>query len=104
VETFKHHHSFPKGILSASIISDGVSYQEGVDVTKKVLKYQGPNKDFHSSVGSRIGVLDMFPDDDREELNTVYTYLCVTDCHLRVHYLPMTCDDVFKTLTFIRQR
>jgi len=50
-----------------------------VDVTGRLLKYAGPDKDFHAGVGLRVRVLDCFPFDNTDMLRARFACLHVTD-------------------------
>lgn len=80
----------PKGVMSASMHGDG----RAVNVTARVLKYQGPLKDFHHSLGHRVGVMDMFPLDDLDELYQNFEFIRIIDAHAHMFDIPVDCDDV----------
>lgn len=76
----------PKGVLSARLQGppgSGIDH----DVTSRVLKYQGPRGDFHSGLGLRVRLQDMFPFDDHSDNGARFTHLRVLDTMARVHDL-----------------
>ncbi len=52
----------PHLVKAVCVSNDGDDY----DVTKRVRKYLGPERNFHSSKGVRLHLWDMFPFDDHE--------------------------------------
>lgn len=84
----------PRGVLAAELRS---SEGQCVDITRRLIKYQGPHKDFHASQGLRVAATDMFPSDDQEELRTTYESMRVTmleGMHITTRTIPMDCEDV----------
>lgn len=61
-----------------------------IDVTPRVLKYQGPKRDFH---GTRITVRDMFPFDDHDDNATRFSHLKVVDSFARTTEIPYESED-----------
>lgn len=91
-ETHGRHMGGPRGVMSAELRGPlGVTT---VDVTQRVLKYQGPTRDFYGATGMRVGVLDMFPSDDVEELAASFEELVVLDSHFKTHRVPIECRDL----------
>lgn len=91
----ERHRGGPKGVMAAELVGEaGVA----VDITRRVLKYQGPAKDFHRGMGARVGVTDMFPFDDTEELLHNFSELRIIDAHARVVRVPIGCDDLAAAL------
>lgn len=88
---FKKHVGGPKGVLSATLCGRWVT---GVDVTARVLKYQGPERDFHKSKGLKVGVLDLFPNDDPTELQHLFDRLELLDCRFVRHVIPINVTDL----------
>jgi len=88
----ERHRGGPKGVLAAELRARGDLV--GVDITRRVLKYQGPNRDFHAAMNLTVGVLDMFPYDDAEELKEYFYALYVVDAHAKTHIMPLTCRDI----------
>lgn len=74
---------FPLTVLAAGM--HGRGGEELLDVTRRVLKYQGPARDFH---GTPIRVRDLFPFDDRDD--AVFAFLRVIDSWARVTDVPFT--------------
>lgn len=67
------------------------------DVTDRVLRYQGPRKDFHSSSGLRVGVCDMFPLVDRADLLEEFRGLQIAHSQggrMLTTLVPMECNDI----------
>ena len=93
----ERHRGGPKGVMAAMLRARGDLV--GVDITRRVLKYQGPNKDFHSAMNLKVGVLDMFPYDDAEELKDYFHTLYVVDAQARTHIMPLVCRDIKGALT-----
>lgn len=93
-EVPEKHRGGPKGVMAAELVGDEAT----VDITRRVLKYQGPLKDFHGGMGLRVGVTDMFPFDAPAELCLNFHALRVVDAHARVVHIPVTCDDVATAL------
>jgi hypothetical protein len=50
-----------------------------VDVTQRLKKYAGPNKDFYESQGLGVRVLDCFPFDDPDHLAERFESLSILD-------------------------
>ena len=73
---------FPLTVLAASLHGD-----VDVDVTRRVLKYQGAAKDFH---GTRVTVRDLFPFDDHDDNAERFRCLRVIDSWARVTLIPYT--------------
>jgi len=74
----------PKGVLSARLQGPlGSDIQ--CDVTRRVLKYQGPRGDFHAGLGLKVRLQDMFPFDDHNDNAARFTHLRVLDTMARVH-------------------
>lgn len=89
----------PDGVLSAELVQ--TDDKRSFNVTARVLKYQGPGKDFQAGMRHRVGVYDMFPQDDPEELAATYSGVRVmhlVDGSVRTVLVPMECDDVFAAL------
>lgn len=72
---------FHLAVLAASLHGKSVDF----DVTRRVLKYQGANKDFH---GTRVTVRDMFPFDDHDDNAVRFSHLRVMDTTARVRTIP----------------
>lgn len=90
-EALERHRGGPKGVMAAELVGpDGLV----VDVTRRVHKYQGPTKDFHSGKGLRVSVLDMFPMDDTAELLDHFTVLRIVDARARLVDVPIDCPDL----------
>lgn len=87
----ERHRGGPKGVMAAELVGDGVT----VDITRRIHKYEGPAKDFHRL---RVGVTDMFPFDDADELRVNFHTLRLIDAHARVLNVPMGCDDLMVAL------
>lgn len=90
----ERHRGGPKGVMAAELVGNDVS----VNITRRVHKYEGPAKDFHGGVGLHVGVTDMFPMDDPEELHHNFHTLRIVDAHARLLTIPTTCDDVASAL------
>lgn len=93
-EVPERHRGGPKGVMAAELVGEEAT----VNITRRVLKYQGPQKDFHRGMGLRVGVTDMFPFDDADELKLNFQTMRVVDAHARVHDIPVTCDDLAAAL------
>lgn len=93
----ERHRGAPKGVMAAELVGDEAT----VNITRRVLKYQGPSKDFHRGMDLRVGVTDLFPFDDPHELRLNFHALRVVDAHARVHHVPVTCDDLAGALTAV---
>lgn len=69
-----------RGIISATLIPyahcDGAKQ---VDVTRRMKKYAGPNKDFYETQGLEVRVLDCFPFDHPEQLVERFESLSILD-------------------------
>ena len=76
---------FPLAVLAASL-HGGVD----VDVTRRVLKYQGATRDFH---GTHVTVRDMFPFDDHDDNAHRYSALQIVDTLARVRSIPYLSDE-----------
>lgn len=87
----ERHRGGPKGVMAAELVGED---DVVVDITRRVLKYQGPAKDFHAGMGARVGVTDMFPYDDAQELRANFGELRVIDAHANVLRIPLDCEDV----------
>lgn len=77
----------PRGVLSASLQGPPGSGHR-CDVTRRVLKYQGPDGDFHAGAGLRVRVHDMFPFDDHVANAAEYRHLRLIDTLAKVHDVP----------------
>jgi len=58
------------GLMKPNIVSASLlikDSEEEYDVTKRIRKYFGQNKDFNSGLGLKLFVQDMFPFDDHED-------------------------------------
>ena len=77
----------PKGVLSARL-QGPVGSNIDCDVTARVLKYQGPRGDFHTGLGLRVRLQDMFPFDDQSDNSARFSHLRLLDTMARVHDLP----------------
>jgi hypothetical protein len=84
------HRGGPRGVMAAELVGKRVA----VDVTRRVIKYQGPARDFHRGLGLRVSVMDMFPMDDGEELQAHFGALHVIDARARLQSVPISCDDL----------
>lgn len=84
------HRGGPKGVMAAELVGDDIS----VNITRRVHKYEGPTKDFHAALGLRVGVTDLFPLDDAQELRATFHTLRLIDAHARVVHVPMDCADL----------
>ena len=84
--------SGPRGILSATLIprqpkradtTADVDPPENAycstDITRRVIKYGGPAKDFHAQHGLRVRALDIFPYDDPDQLCDHFFGLRIVD-------------------------
>ncbi len=71
---------FPLTVLAASLHGE-----LDVDVTRRVLKYQGATRDFH---GTRVTVRDLFPFDDHDDNAERFEHLRVIDSWARVTAVP----------------
>lgn len=91
--------SGPRGILSATLIprqpksADPVDHADpgdppvdppenaycSTDITRRVIKYGGPAKDFHASHGLSVRALEMFPYDDPDQLCEHFFGLRIVD-------------------------
>lgn len=87
----ERHRGGPKGVMAAELVGPG---DLAVNITPRVLKYQGPAKDFHRGMGLRVGVTDLFPFDDADELKHNFSALRVVDARARVLDLPIDCPDL----------
>ena len=76
---------FPLTVLAASLHGS-----IDVDVTHRVLKYAGFNRDFH---GTRVTVRDMFPFDDHDDNAQRYTHMRVIDTLARTHTIPYASEE-----------
>lgn len=94
-EDLERHRGGPKGVLCAEMVAD----ENTVDVTPRVLKYQGPAKDFHKSLGLRVAVRDMWPKDEPEELAHMYDGLRIIDSNLHTVAVPFACEDIAEFLS-----
>ena len=92
----ERHRGGPKGVIAAEL--RGVGDCRSVDITRRVLKYQGPARDFHSAMGLRVSVTEMFPYDDAAELMHSFATLVLVDSFARTHVIPIACDDVASAL------
>lgn len=93
-EVPERHRGGPKGVMAADLVGDDIT----VNITRRMHKYEGPTKDFHSALGLRVGVTDMFPLDDAAELKATFHTLRLIDAHARVVHVPMDCEDLAKAL------
>jgi hypothetical protein len=77
-------------VLSASLRmrTSGDDYMD-VDVTRRVLKYQGATRDFH---GSTVTVRDLFPFDDHDTNMERFVHLRVVDSLMRVRVISYSSD------------
>ena len=85
------HRGGPKGVMAAELVGDDVC----VNITPRLLKYQGPAKDFHER---RVAVTDLFPYDDPAELTMNFRELRVVDARARRLRIPVTCTDIAQAL------
>jgi hypothetical protein len=92
----ERHRGGPKGVMAAEL--RGSLDSRAVDITRRVLKYQGPARDFHSGIGQRVAVADMFPFDDMLDLAETFRALLVVDSHARTHIIPLDCDNIAQAL------
>ena len=76
---------FPLAVLAATL-HGGVE----VDVTRRVLKYQGATRDFH---GTHVTVRDMFPFDDHDDNAERFSHLQVIDTLARTHRINYMSDE-----------
>lgn len=86
----ERHRGGPKGVMAAELVGDEAT----VDITRRILKYQGPMKDFHRGMGLRVAVTDLFPFDDPAELKVNFLALRVVDARAHVVHIPVACDDL----------
>ena len=87
------HCRLPKGVLSARL--QGAKGSEiDSDVTARVLKYQGPQGDFHAGLGLRVRLHDMFPFDDHSDNVLRFSHLRVLDTRARIVDLPYASNPV----------
>lgn len=85
----------PRGVLVAQLIDvDG----NAKDVTSRVLKYQGPECDFHGGLGLRTSVADLFPKDDFEEVCDRHSMLRVYDMQVGQLEISLTCRDLSRNI------
>lgn len=92
-----HEPRCPDGVLSAELLPTGEPSALPVNVTARVLKYQGLGKDFQAGMGHRVSLFDMFPMDDPDDLQANYSGLRVVhlaDKSVRTRLVPMDCEDV----------
>ena len=92
----ERHRGGPKGVMAAELIAK--EHVLGIDVTRRIQKYQGPGKDFHSGLGLRVAVADMFPYDDLNEIRSVFSTLVVIDAHANTVNIPIDCTDIAAAL------
>lgn len=90
----QRHRGGPKGVMAAELCGEETT----VNITPRVLKYQGPLKDFHLGLGLRVGVVDMFPYDDAQELDMRFHTMRIVDAHARTVDIPLSCPDVASSL------
>lgn len=94
------HRGGPKGIMAAELVGTGL-YAPNCNVTSRVLKYQGPAKDFHRGMGLKVALTEMFPYRDPQALQEDYNQLKVVDaCDAcaQEFCIPVNCDDVGKAM------
>jgi hypothetical protein len=77
----------PQGVLSARLQGPKGSDIDS-DVTLRVLKYQGPKGDFHTGLGLRVRLKDMFPFDDHCDNAARFSHLRIVDTTARIADLP----------------
>lgn len=87
----------PKGVLSARLQGPPGSNVD-VDVTSRVMKYQGPRGDFHAGAGLRVRLHEMFPFpfDDGDDDGGSFTHLRIIDTMARLHDLPYGANPVVR--------
>lgn len=90
----ERHRGGPKGVMAAELVGEEAT----VNITRRVLKYQGPMKDFHRHMGLHVSITDMFPFDDASELVGNFHTLRVVDARAHVIDLPIACADVGSSL------
>lgn len=89
------HRGGPKGVMAAELVGEGEGGEAvTVNVTRRLHKYEGPLKDFHRGGGLRVGVVEMFPFDDADELRHNFHTLRLVDAHARVLLLPVDTPDL----------
>lgn len=77
----------PKGVLSARL-QGSLGSKVDSDVTARVMKYQGPRGDFHTGLGLRVHVHELFPFDDHADNAARFSHLRIMDTMARLHDLP----------------
>lgn len=77
----------PKGVLSARL-QGPLGSSVDVDVTSRVMKYQGPRGDFHAGLGLHVRVQDMFPFDDHSDNEVRFSHLRAMDTSARLIDMP----------------
>lgn len=85
----------PKGVLSARL-QGPLGSDVDVDVTSRVIKYQGPRGDFHAGAGLHVRLHEMFPfpfDDGGDER---FTHLRIVDVMAQMHDLPYSDNPVVR--------
>ena len=92
----ERHRGGPKGVMAAEL--RGPRDACSVDITRRVLKYQGPARDFHAGMGLCVSVANMFPYDDYDELAQTFKALVLVDSLARTHVIPMGCEDLATAL------
>ena len=75
------------GIMSARLQGPKGSTID-TDVTSRVLKYQGPLRDFHGAQGLHVTVHDMFPFDDHADNAARFSHLRLVNARGHVVDLP----------------
>ena len=69
-----------RGIISATLVPYAhIPDAREVDVTTRLKKYAGPNKDFYHAQGLEVRVLDCFPFDDPDQLAERFESLTILD-------------------------
>ena len=96
----QRHRGGPKGVMAAELCGPEAT----INITPRVLKYQGPLKDFHQGLGLRVGVVDMFPFDDPEELDAHFESMRLVDAQARTVDVPLSCADVASALASGQKR
>lgn len=78
--------AFRPSVIAAALLGGTVN----VDVTRRVIKYQGASKDFH---GTRVTVRDMFPFDDHDDNSERFTHMRLIDSNARMRLIRYASDE-----------
>lgn len=78
------------GIVSAFLEPDPViADAKSVNVTNRLRKYAGPDKDFHAHWGLKVRCADILPVDDWDFVTQRFKKLSVIDMHFRGHVFDL---------------